>query len=164
MEFFKKLLNSFRYAANGIFFCINHETNIRIHIVATICVLFLSAFYEFTKEQYILLILTCLVVICTEMINTAIEVVIDKMSPGYSPLAKIGKDIAAGAVFLSSVAAVVIGVILFGDIEKLKMVFRFFAEDIGNLAMLLGVACIFYLFIAKGGRKRNIKGKNKNGN
>ena len=44
MEFFKKLLNSFRYAANGIVFCINHETNIRIHIVATICVLFLSAF------------------------------------------------------------------------------------------------------------------------
>ena len=81
MEFFKKLLNSFRYAANGIFFCINHETNIRIHIVATICVLFLSAFYEFTKEQYILLILTCLVVICTEMINTAIEVVIDKNQP-----------------------------------------------------------------------------------
>lgn len=164
MEFFKRLFYSFKYAANGIAFCVYHETNIRIHIVATICVLFLSLFYDFTKEQYILLILTCLVVICTEMLNTAIEVVIDKVSPGYSALAKIGKDIAAGAVFLSSIAAVVIGVILFGDIEKLKNVFRFFAEDMGNLAMLLGTLCIFYLFVAKGGKKRNIKGKNKNGN
>ena len=164
MEFLKRLFRSFKYAANGIVFCINHETNIRIHIVATVFVLFLSSFYEFTKEQYILLILTCLFVICTEMINTAIEVVIDKISPGYSPLAKIGKDIAAGAVFLSSIAAVIIGVILFADVKKLEMVFRFFAEDIRNLAMLLGVASISYLFIAKGGKKRNIKGKKKNGN
>ena len=100
---FKRLANSFKYAARGIWFCISHEMNMRIHIVATMCVLYLSQFYNFTKEQFILLIITCVTVISAEMMNTAIEVVIDKVSPGYSALAKVGKDVAAGAVFVTAV-------------------------------------------------------------
>ena len=123
----------------------------RIHIVATMCVLYLSQFYNFTKEQFILLIITCVTVISAEMMNTAIEVVIDKVSPGYSALAKVGKDVAAGAVFVTAVA----------DIEKFKIIFEFFTGDIWNLAMLTAFACLSYLFIAKG-KKRNIKGKMKN--
>lgn len=133
----------------------------RIHIVATMCVLYLSQFYNFTKEQFILLIITCVTVISAEMMNTAIEVVIDKVSPGYSALAKVGKDVAAGAVFVTAVAAVIIGVILFWDIEKFKIIFEFFTGDIWNLAMLTAFSCLSYLFIAKG-KKRNIKGKMKN--
>lgn len=133
----------------------------RIHIVATMCVLYLSQFYNFTKEQFILLIITCVTVISAEMMNTAIEVVIDKVSPGYSALAKVGKDVAAGAVFVTAVAAVIIGVILFWDIEKFKIIFEFFTGDIWNLAMLTAFVCLSYLFIAKG-KKRNIKGKMKN--
>ncbi len=83
---FKRLGNSFKYAAHGIVFCVRHEMNMRIHIVATMCVLYLSQFYNFTKEQFILLIITCVTVISAEMMNTAIEVVIDKVSPGYSAL------------------------------------------------------------------------------
>ena len=158
---FKRLANSFKYAARGIWFCISHEMNMRIHIVATMCVLYLSQFYNFTKEQFILLIITCVTVISAEMMNTAIEVVIDKVSPGYSALAKVGKDVAAGAVFVTAVAAVIIGVILFWDIEKFKIIFEFFTGDICNLAMLTAFACLSYLFIAKG-KKRNIKGKMKN--
>ena len=158
---FKRLANSFKYAARGIWFCISHEMNMRIHIVATMCVLYLSQFYNFTKEQFILLIITCVTVISAEMMNTAIEVVIDKVSPGYSALAKVGKDVAAGAVFVTAVAAVIIGVILFWDIEKFKIIFEFFTGDIWTLAMLTAFACLSYLFIAKG-KKRNIKGKMKN--
>ena len=98
---FKRLGNSFKYAARGIRFCVSHEMNMRIHIVATMCVLYLSQFYNFTKEQFILLMITCVVVISAEMMNTAIEVVIDKVSPGYSALAKVGKDVAAGVRCLS---------------------------------------------------------------
>ena len=75
---FKRLGNSFKYAARGIWFCISHEMNMRIHIVATMCVLYLSQFYDFTKEQFILLIITCVTVISAEMMNTAIEVVINR--------------------------------------------------------------------------------------
>lgn len=105
--------------------------NMRIHIVATMCVLYLSQFYNFTKEQFILLITTCVTVISAEMMNTAIEVVIDKVSPGYSALAKVGKDVAAGAVFVTAVAAVIIGVILFWDIEKFKIIFEFLRVTYG---------------------------------
>lgn len=158
---FKRLAHSFKYAAHGIVFCVRHEMNMRIHIVATMCVLYLSQFYNFTKEQFILLIITCVTVISAEMMNTAIEVVIDKVSPGYSALAKVGKDVAAGSVFVTAVAAVIIGIILFWDIEKFKIIFAFFTGDIWNLAMLTAFACLSYLFIAKG-KKRNIKGKMKN--
>lgn len=155
---FKRLGNSFKYAARGIRFCISHEMNMRIHIVATMCVLYLSQFYNFTKEQFILLIITCVVVISAEMMNTAIEVVIDKVSPGYSALAKVGKDVAAGAVFVTAIAAVIIGITLFWDTEKFVLIFRFFTCDIWNLAMLAAFACLAFMFVAKG-KKRNIKGK-----
>ena len=55
----------------------------------------------------------------------------------------------------------IIGVILFWDIEKFKIIFEFFTGDIWNLAMLIAFASLSYLFIAKG-KKRNIKGKMKN--
>lgn len=158
MKLLKKLVNSFKYAFRGILFCINHETNMRIHIVAAVFVFYISLFYSLSKEQYILLILTCLAVIGTEMLNTAIEVVIDKVSPGYSALAKVGKDVAAGAVFLSAVSAVIIGFILFWDTDTFVLIYRFFSEDLGNFAMLLAYIVLSYLFVAKG-KKRNIKGK-----
>ncbi|MCH5323578.1 MAG: diacylglycerol kinase family protein [Eubacterium sp.] len=158
MNFFIKLINSFKYAAHGIAFCVRHETNLRIHIVAMIVVFFVAQFYELSRGEIILLILTCLIVICTEMINTAIEVVIDKVSPGYSALAKAGKDIAAGAVMISAIAAVIIAVIMFWDISRFVLIFKFLTQDIWHISMMLGSLCVFYLFIAKG-KKRNIKGK-----
>lgn len=158
---FKRLAHSFKFAARGIWFCISHEMNMRIHIVATMCVLYLAQFYNFTKEQFILLIITCVVVISAEMMNTAIEVVIDKVSPGYSALAKVGKDVAAGAVFVTAIAAVIIGILLFWDTDRFKIIFEFFTGDVWNMAMLIAFVCLSYLFIAKG-KKRNIKGKMKN--
>ncbi len=160
MEFFKKLLASFKHAYNGIKFCVQHETNIRIHIVAVIVVMFLSQFYDFSSQDYVLLILTCLAVIVTEMLNTAIEVVIDKISPDYSALAKIGKDIAAGAVFTSAITAIIIAAIMFSDISGLIRLWNYFTGDIFNFAMLIGSLCVFYLFVSSG-KKRKIKGKKK---
>lgn len=158
MSFIKRLINSFKYAAHGISFCVQHETNLRIHIVAVIVVLFCAQFYSFSRAEIILLILTCLIVICTELINTAIEVVIDKVSPGYSALAKVGKDIAAGAVLISAAAAVIIAVIMFWDVKTFGIIFRYLTQDIWHISMLIGTLCVFYLFVSSG-KKRNIKGK-----
>ena len=60
-----------------------------------------------------------------EMVNTAIEVVIDKVSPQYSALAKVGKDVAAGAVFVSALAAVIVGITLFWDLERFEVIFKY---------------------------------------
>ncbi len=157
MDFFVRLAHSFKCAAHGIAYCVSHETNLRIHIVAVIVILFISQFYELSRAEIVLLILICLIVLCTEIINTAIEVVIDKVSPGYSALAKIGKDIAAGAVLLSAAAAVMIAVIMFWDIEKFALIIGFLTQDIWHISMLIGSLCVFYLFVAKG-KKRKTRG------
>lgn len=160
MNLIIKIGHSFRYAARGILFCVRHETNMRIHIIVLLPVLFFSQFYNLTKAEFVTLLITCVLVISTEMINTAIEVIIDKVSPKYSALAKVGKDVAAGAVFVTSFMAVIVGVVLFWDIETFKLIWSFMTDDISNLFLLLSYFVVGYLFI-NSGKRRKIKGKIK---
>lgn len=154
------LKNSFKCAFKGIYFVIGHERNMRIHIVAAIYVAFFSAFYDFSKAEAAVLVITCALVMIFEALNTSIEVLVDKVSPQYSPLAKVAKDVAAGAVLLSSIMAVIVGIILFFDIERLKHILLFFT-DWYNILMFLGFSTIALVFITTG-KKRNLKGKEKN--
>lgn len=160
MNKLNNLRMSFVYALRGVAFCIRHERNMRIHLVAVVAVMYLSQFYELSRAEVILLVMTCMLVMAFEMINTAVEVVIDKVSPAYSPLAKVGKDVAAGAVFLSAVMAVIVGLVLFWDIDTFGVIARYFFTDIYNFGMLLGFGTISFLFISSA-KKRNIKGKRK---
>ena len=137
-----------------------HERNMRIHLVAALYIAFFSAFYSFSKSEIILLVITCALVMIFEVLNTSIEVIVDKVSPKYSPLAKVAKDAAAGAVLLSAIMAIIVGVILFFDIEKFKLIWLFFSEW-SNLLLFAGLSAIAVVFIASG-KKRNIKGKIKN--
>ncbi len=152
---------SFVYARRGISFCISHEKNMRIHITAALGVLYFSAFYEFSAAEAAVLIISCAAVISLEMINTAIEVVIDKVSPEYSALAKVGKDVAAGAVLVTAIASVFIGLVLFWNIERFKIIWLYFTTDITNAAMLLGFVSAGILFI-NSGKKRKTKLKKRN--
>ena len=154
------LKNSFKFAIRGIIFVIGHERNMRIHITAALYVAFFSAFYDFTKSETAVLIITCALVMIFEAINTSIEVIVDKVSPKYSPLAKVAKDVAAGAVLLSAVMAVAVGIVLFFDIERFKLILLFFS-DLSNLLLFLGFSAIALVFISSG-KKRNIKGKKNN--
>ena len=158
MDKLYSLAKSFKYAWNGIRFCVRHEKNMRIHIVAALYVMYFSQFYNFTRAEYILLIIICVIVLSLEMLNTAIEVVIDKVSPEYSALAKVGKDVAAGAVFVSALAAIIIGVCLFWDIDTFKLIWAYLTGDLFNLAMLIGFTGCAFLFITSA-KKRKIKGK-----
>jgi diacylglycerol kinase len=85
----------------------------KIHITAMLVVMLCAGFCGFSRAEWVLLILTCSAVISLEMVNTAIELLTDKISPEYSKLAKAVKDIAAGAVLVAAFAAAAIGVILF---------------------------------------------------
>jgi diacylglycerol kinase len=108
------LKNSFVYALRGIFYCIRYERNMRIHIAATVLVTIAAKiFCDFSRTEWCVLILTCALVMSLEAINTAIERLTDEVSPEYSRFAKIAKDVAAGAVLIASIAAVIIGIILF---------------------------------------------------
>lgn len=154
------LINSFKCAFKGIAFVVQHERNMRIHMVFVLYVAFFSAFYDFSKTEIAVLVITCALVMILEILNTAIEVIVDKVSPKYSPLAKVAKDAAAGAVLLSAIMAVIVGVVLFFDIERFKLILLFFSEWT-NLLMFMGFSTIAVVFVTSG-KRRNIKGKIKN--
>ncbi|MCL2020418.1 MAG: diacylglycerol kinase family protein [Oscillospiraceae bacterium] len=159
----KHFLNSFRYAMSGILFSAKYERNMRIHMVITLYVLYFTKFYDFTRVEIILLILTCISAITLEMVNTSIEVVIDKVSPHYHTLAKIGKDVAAGAVLIATIGAVVIGIILFWDIAVFTEIWNYFSGSVSSSLILAASLIASFLFINLGKRrKRHVAKKIEN--
>lgn len=149
------LRKSFSYAISGMAFCVRYEKNMRIHITMMLYVLFFSQFYELQRSEIMLLILTCVLVIALEMVNTAIEVVVDKVSPNYHTLAKIAKDVAAGAVLAASLASVFIGLILFWDTERFIMIFDILTSRLSNAALFIASAVFSVVFISSSKSRRS---------
>lgn len=109
----RTLLASFKYALSGIRFCINNERNMKIHLIAAAIVILLAWQLKISSTEVVVLVLTIMMVFVAEMINTAIEKVVDLISPQYHYLAKVAKDVAAGAVLVAALGAILIGCILF---------------------------------------------------
>jgi diacylglycerol kinase (ATP) len=109
----QKTLNSFRYAFRGIRFALLSENNIRIHSIATVVVLGLSIWLKLSHNDWCWIIACIGWVWMAELFNTALEKLVDLVSPEVHPLAGKVKDIAAGAVLISSTAAFLIGIIIF---------------------------------------------------
>lgn len=144
----ESVLRSFYYALRGIAFCIRHERHIRIHLCAAAYVLYFAAFYGFSPAEYAVLIITCAAVIGTELMNTAVEVVIDKISPKFNIFAMIGKDIAAGAVLLSAISAAAVGVVMLWNVEVFYRIWLYFTADWWKPALLLLSMAAAVVFIA----------------
>ena len=96
-------------------YAVRTQLNIKIHLVVAFLVMSASLFYDITKIELIILSLTIILVVFAELINTAIEVAIDATTNYYHPLAKIAKNISAGAVLLTSLNAIFIGYLIFWD-------------------------------------------------
>jgi diacylglycerol kinase (ATP) len=116
----RKLIDSFNYAIDGIIYTLKTQRNMRIHIAAAIGVLLLSLFFRLSKLEILVLFFTISLVIITEMLNTSIEATIDLITDQYHVLAKIAKNVAAGAVLVASLNAVLVAYIIFFD--KLNLV------------------------------------------
>lgn len=131
----------------------------RIHLVTTVFLLLFSPFYHFSKAEYALLFLAIGLVISSELMNTAIEAVVDMISPSYSKGAETAKDIAAGAVFVSALSAAVIGIILYLDFAVLKNILEFFLRyPVSILALIvLVVSGIIFIFHRTNSEKPKIK-------
>lgn len=154
----KSLLKAFIYAFNGILTAIKTQRNFRIHIVITIYVFAASLFYNFSKLDYAVLTLICVIIMSLELINTALESVVDICSPEYSKLAKTAKDCAAGAVLISAIGAIFIGVCLFGDMNVIKSIFSYYRNHSPALIFLFISIVIAVFFIVYPFNK--MKGKN----
>lgn len=116
-------IESFNNAFQGIWYTIVNERNMKIHLVIGTIVIFLSLWVRVSKIEFTILCLTIAMVICFELINTAVEVVVNIIVDVYHPKAKIIKDVSAGAVFVSAIFSIVIGLLILWDkvIHKLTI-------------------------------------------
>ena len=108
--------NTFKNARKGFNLALKSEINIRVHIVAATLVI-ISAFYlKFTTVEFCMLFFAIALVICCEMLNTAIEFALDSIYHNkYSRMVGMAKDISAGAVMFATLISILIGLILFGS-------------------------------------------------
>lgn len=107
------LYRSFYHAFAGIFATVRDERNIKIHLTVMILVIIFGVLTKISYTEWLICLLLFALVISLELVNTAIEAVVDLASPDIHPLAKKAKDCAAGAVLVSAIFAAVIGLIIF---------------------------------------------------
>jgi diacylglycerol kinase (ATP) len=110
----KKIFESFNAAIEGFFYVVKTQRNMRIHFLLGIFILLLGIFLNFTSAEMMMLVLTIALVLAAEMINTAVELIVDiivKME--YHPIARIIKDVSAGSVLLMAIGATIVGYLLF---------------------------------------------------
>jgi diacylglycerol kinase (ATP) len=107
------LLESFNYAFEGVIHVLRTQRNLRIHFLIAAAVLAAAVVVGVTRFELIALLLAIAFVLIAEMINTAVEHTIDVATTSFDPMAKLAKDIAAGAVLIASVNAVAIGYLVF---------------------------------------------------
>ncbi|MCF8304373.1 MAG: diacylglycerol kinase family protein [Bacteroidales bacterium] len=106
-------IQSFRYAFQGVFYLLRTQHNAWIHTFAAIVVILLGIYFNITRNEWIGIILAIGAVFSLEAVNTAIEKLTDIISPEYHDKAKRAKDLAAGAVLITAIAALAVGLIIF---------------------------------------------------
>jgi diacylglycerol kinase (ATP) len=107
------ILDSFNYAFEGIIHTLRTQRNMRIHLAVAFIVLVTALIVNVTKLELIALLISITFVLIAEMINTAVEAAIDIATTSFDPMAKLAKDIAAGAVLIASVNAIAVGYLVF---------------------------------------------------
>lgn len=126
----KKLLESFNNAINGVIDTVRTQRNMKIHLLAALVVLIACFAFDISKIEFLILAITITLVIGAELFNTAIEAAIDMTTNYYHPLAKVAKNAAAGAVFITAVNALIVGYILFW--EKLSNISYTVVDKVKN--------------------------------
>ncbi len=107
-------LRSFVYAFQGIGYTLRTQRNMRVHLGLGVVAAGLGLWLGLNSTEWAVLLVIMALVYCLEMINTVAEAVVDLVTEEYHPLAKIAKDVAAGAVLVAAFFAVGVGVLLFG--------------------------------------------------
>ena len=109
----KRLINSFKYAFDGLKYAFLYEQNLTVHILATIIVIIMGFIFKISVFEWLVLFLIIGLVIATELINTSIEATIDLITDEINPLAKVAKDTAASAVLVFGLTALIVGALIF---------------------------------------------------
>ena len=114
------ILHSFNFAFEGLVHAVRHQRNMRIHFAIAFLVLVACLFLNLSRIELIIVLVTISFVFFAEMINSAVEAVVDIITDKFDPRAKIAKDLAAGAVLVSAINALLVAYLVFAD--KLSVV------------------------------------------
>lgn len=149
----KGLLKSFVYAGNGILWCLKNERNMRAHF--SLCVymyayLLIYDFFVLTKTEWAIILLCNALVFSLEIVNTAIEKAVDLATEKQNPLAKISKDAAAGAVLVSAIFSVIVGIVILFQPDAFSAMTEYYREKIYLLVVLALSLVLTFAFILKG--------------
>ena len=153
----KNFIQACNNAVNGIVYCATTQTNIRKQLILGTIVMILSLFYDLTTAEFLCLTFAVFFVIFAEIVNTAIETIVDLLVDVYHPKAKIAKDVGAGAVVLSAVNAIIVAYFLFfKETQITKISETIFSKMVASPAHLTFVAIILTVIaviVAKAGVK-----------
>lgn len=111
----KSFISSFNYAVEGLIYSLKSQNNMRAHYVFAIAAVIAMLFFNLTRVETALVFISISMVVMAELFNTAIESVVDMVTEEYHPMAKVAKDVAAGAVIITAVNALVVGYVVFFD-------------------------------------------------
>jgi diacylglycerol kinase (ATP) len=116
----RSLLWSFDYAIRGIVYALRTQRNMRLHALAAAAVVLGALALRITGLELVALIFAIGLVICAELVNTAVEATVDLATDAYDPMAAVAKDVAAGGVLVASLTALGVGyVVFFGRLTPL---------------------------------------------
>lgn len=146
----KKMVDSFNNAIDGVIYTVRTQRNMKIHMVVSVLVLIACLFFDVSKIEFLILAITISMVISAELFNTAIESVVDMNTNYYHPLAKIAKNVAAGAVIITAINAVVVGYVIFWD--KLSnfsfiLLHKIKSSEPYTIFIVLVVVCILTIIV-----------------
>lgn len=160
MKELKKFVKGFGFAFEGILTALKTECNMRVHFVCMFYMyLFLLAFdfFQITRTQFAIIFIANGLVIGGELINTAVEAAVDLHGKEHTPLGKIAKDTAAGAVLVFAIAAVACGISIMYQPEAFKLLFNYFTTHIFALILFIVSLISAVLFILFGFGKKEKK-------
>ena len=108
-----KFIAGFGYAFHGLWYTLCTQRHARIHILIAILAIIMGIVLHISAMEFAIIFIAITGVFTTEMLNTVAELCVDLASPGYHPLAKIAKDVAAGAVLANAILSIIIGLFIF---------------------------------------------------
>jgi diacylglycerol kinase (ATP) len=150
-------------AIDGIIYAVKTQRHMQYHLFAALAALILSLTLEITRGDFILLCMAIVLVLVTEMLNTAIEVTVDMISEEYHPRAKIAKDIAAGVVLIASLGALTLAYLILYPALKLTLLkgglsIRKAPEDVVAFVALVVVVIVVVIIKALLGKGEPLRG------
>jgi diacylglycerol kinase (ATP) len=143
------LFQSFNFAAEGIVHAVRTQRNLWIHFAVAVAVLVAAIGFGASKLELAVLLLAITFVLVAELVNTAVEATVDVASTSFDPMAKIAKDIAAGAVLVASLNAVAVGYLVFsGEVAARSSRFLTRLSDAPAELTLVALAVTIILVVA----------------